>query len=169
MSGDVLHLSYSRAALRADYLRASAGILMCAAAAVLAGPTGWAFWAFGTLTLIFLAFAVNIAVKHMTRLDIESGELRRILTLPTGTALTLQRLDLSKLERFRLCYFGRRRRDKGKGIVELRLRAGGKSLVADQTLERFDDLVTLVHEAAEKSGIALDDATNANLSALGFQ
>ncbi len=165
----MLRLSYSRTALRDDYLRAGAGILMCGAADLLAGPYGWTFWVFGTLTLIFVGFALNTALKHMTRLDLEGSEIRRILVPPLGAAVTLQRLDLTSLSRFRLCYFGRRRRDRGKGIVELRLRAGGKSLVADQTLEGFDSLVTRAHEAAELRGLALDDATSANLSALGFQ
>ena len=59
------------------------------------------------------------------------------------------------------------RRDGSKGWMQMRISGGGTSVRLDSTLDGFAQVVRRAASEAEKRGIALPPATQANLAALG--
>jgi hypothetical protein len=167
MTGEMLVLHYSRAALRRDYLRAGGGEVMCAALLALVTPGSWPFWLALGFGGVFAAFAAHTLIKHVTTIELDETGIAWRLAGPRGVTLVATRIDFDALSALALRYYGRRK-DRGKGIVEITIRAGRARLMADQALDGFETLVGRAYVAAEARGLPLDAATSANLASLGY-
>ena len=167
MNGDAREMRYAPAALRRDYLRASAGLGMSLWLLLLVNGGSVVFFVFLTVAAVFAAFGAHTFLKQSTVIFLDDRAAARRFTGLVGRLFAERRVTWSTIDRFTLRYFGRRR-DAGRGIVEITVGGGRERFTADQALEGFDDLVRSARLAAKARGLSLDAATEANLSALGF-
>jgi hypothetical protein len=167
---DASRFVYARRSLIRDYARGIAGVLMCVALIFIANPTGVVLWVLAGVAALFAWFIVAVALKQATLITADDcavvSRVRPGLKLGPLTHLIERRIAFAELQRFHLRVFGRRR-SRGKGVVELTLKTPQARLVVEGSLEGFDRLTELSAAAATRRGLRLDDATRANLTALG--
>lgn len=141
----------------ADYGRGVAGAGVSAGFWALSPVAVYSMVLFGGLTALFLMFTLRTAMRQ--RLRVAADEAR--IGVAGGMALAWDRLD-----RLQLRYYAVRR-NKGNGWMTLSLGADGRRLSLDSTLDGFDEVVARATAAARANRLALNDATRANLAALG--
>jgi hypothetical protein len=156
----VKRLAYPPAVLVADYLRAAAGLVPCAAIllTIRLGVTATAV--LSGLAALFFVFGIRTALRHATRVELSETAVRS--SGPFAAAIVWSEFDGLKLG-----YYATRR-DRTSGWLQLELRAGSAVLRLDSRIEGFDLLVARAAAAAAARGLPLDRATAANLSALGI-
>jgi hypothetical protein len=168
---DVSRFVYARRSLVRDYARGGAGVLMALALIFIAKPTGSVLWVLGGIAALFAWFIVAVALKQATLITVDDArvlsQVRPGLKLGPLEQLIERRIAFDRLQRLTLRVFGRRR-SRGKGVVELTLKTPEARLVVEGSLEGFDRLAALAAAAAAQRGLAFDDATRANLVALGY-
>ncbi len=151
--------SYPTSAMIGDYLRAAAG-LVPAGAVFAAAPVGTvAATVLGGFAAIFAIFGLRTVLRHGTRLEMTDTELR-------ADGMWRRTILWSELDRMKLAYYSTRR-DRKSGWMQLELGAGGARVHLDSRIVGFDRLVRRAAEVAAWRGLALSDATLANLEALG--
>ena len=150
---------YTVAALTPDYVRAGAGIVLTAGPLVLVNPAPVLAYVLGALALVFALFAARTAIRHGTTIRISSTGIRSLG--PFGAAI-----EWAELSRVDLRYFSTRR-DRAKGWMQLRLRAGRRRLRLDSRVDSFESIAARATDEARARGVGLDDSTRANLAALG--
>ncbi|HVJ53675.1 MAG TPA: hypothetical protein VM689_14500 [Aliidongia sp.] len=150
--------TYPRAALLADYARASVGLVLATMAILL--PLHWILaTGFGAVAALLLFFGARTLVRQRSRIEIS----------PDGIALIGpfgRRIAWTALDGFRLRYFSMRR-DRKLGWMELLLEGGGKRIAVESQIQGFEDIVTAAAEAAGARRLALDEASETNLAAMG--
>jgi hypothetical protein len=131
------------------------GIVVALAPAVL-----YVVLLFGGLTGVFLLYTMRTALRHRLRIaaDAEGMNIK---------GARVRSVKWAELEAVRLRYYSTRRSRKD-GWMTLRLKAGGPWVEVDSHLEGFETLARLAAEAAIRRGLALDQATRGNLSAMGL-
>jgi hypothetical protein len=149
--------AYPGRALRADYARASAGLLFAAAMIFL--PLHWALAAsFGTISALLLGFGLRTALRQMSRIELSQTAIAVTGPLP-------RRIAWTELTSFRLRYFALRK-DRRLGWMELTLKGNGANLSIESQIDGF---ATIVERAAQAAGeLDVDEATLVNLAALGL-
>ena len=149
---------YTFAALRPDYVRAGAGIVLTAGPLVVVNPISPLAYVLGVLAALFVVFAARTAIRHMTTIRITSTGIRALG--PLGGAI--EWAELSKVD---LRYFSTRR-DRANGWMQLRLRDGRRGLRLDSNLDAFASIAARAADEARARGVDLDQSTSANLAAL---
>ena len=76
-------------------------------------------------------------------------------------------IQWAELDQMRLAYYSTRR-DRRSGWMQLDLGAGGAKVRLDSRIEGFDQVVRRAAAVASERGLALSEATWANLQALGI-
>lgn len=152
--------TYSRDSLRADYLRAAAGLLLTALPLILVRAHWIVGLLLGAMALLFLLFLLRTAQRQFTVVHVGDKGIRA--TGPMGKAIAWA--DIADL---RLRYFSTRR-DKQKGWMHLTLKGGGGKLKVESSLSGFEDVVDRAVDAARAKGLRLEPTTLNNLAALGF-
>jgi hypothetical protein len=71
------------------------------------------------------------------------------------------------LEKFELRHFPLSR-DRTKGWMDLKLKAGGRPVAIDDKLDRFDEVLARAWAAARAADVGISDATHHNLIAAGL-
>ena len=160
LTGTTRHV-YPTAAMVGDYLRAAAGLV----------PTGVVFatepvgtvaaTVLGSFAAVFGIFGLRTVLRHGTRLEMSDTELRALGAWPCT-------ISWAELDRMKLTYYSTRR-DRRSGWMQLDLGAGGARLKLDSRIAGFDRLVLRAAEVAVSRGIALNEATLSNLTALGIR
>lgn len=154
-------LRYPQQTLVADYLRAAAGVVLCGAPLLLLDVN---IWLAALLLLgfgLFALFLIRTALRHHTRFVFSPDSLRA--EGPAGTVVEWDRLD-----RMKLSYFSTKR-DRSDGWMQLGVGStGGRMVKVDSSLEGFHDIVARAADAAGATGVALSDATRANLRSMGI-
>ena len=115
----------------------------------------------GGFAAIFGAFAIRTGLRHGTSLEVSDSELRAV-----GLRHVVIRWD--ELDRMKVAFYSTRR-DRKSGWMQLELAASRARLSLDSRLDGFDRLVRYAAEIAARRGLALSDATVANLQALGVR
>jgi hypothetical protein len=147
---------YPRAAIVADYARASAGLVF--AAMVLALPMQRALAIlFAALALLLAAFAARTALRQASLIVLSDAGIA--LEGPLG-----RRIAWSELDGLKLRYFSMRR-DRKRGWMELTLSGGGRRLSIESQIEGFEAILAGAAEAAAARRLKLDETTAANLAA----
>lgn len=159
-TGTTRHV-YPATAMVGDYLRAAAGLV----------PTGVVFatepvgtvaaTVLGSFAAVFGIFGLRTVLRHGTRLEMTDTELRAF----GAWSCTIV---WAKLDRMKLSYYSTRR-DRRSGWMQLELGAGGARVRLDSRIVGFDRLVRRAAEVAATRGIVLNEATLANLEALGIR
>ena len=157
---------YPWPSLRADYLRAGAGLALTGAPlfAIPGGTTASAI--LGAVAALFLALGLRTGLRHASRFESDDEEVRR-----TGPALPLypaRRIAWDGMERLRLRFFSTRR-DRTGGWMQLTVGDGAGALSFDSSLDGFDTVARRAAAAAARNELPLNDATRANLAALGIR
>ena len=154
-------LRYPRPTLWADYLRATAGVVLCGAPLLLLDVNRWLALILLGGFLLFALFLVRTALRHHTRYVLAPDTL--CADGPAGTLVEWNRLD-----RMKLSYFSTKR-DRTGGWMQLTVgSAGGRQVKIDSSLDGFHDVVERAARAAQATELDLSDATRANLRAMGI-
>jgi hypothetical protein len=160
MDGGTRH-AYPASAMVGDYLRAAAGLVPVAVLFATTPVGTVAAGVLGGFAAIFGAFGLRTALRHGTSVEMTDTAL-------TATGLWRTTIPWDELDRIRLAYYSTRR-DRRSGWMQLDLGAGGARVRLDSRIEGFDQVVRHAAEVALARGIALNDATAANLQALGIR
>jgi hypothetical protein len=158
---DVDHFASPASAMIGDYLRAAAGLVPAALLLATVSVDSVAGVVLGGVAALFGAFAIRTALRHGTKIEVTETGVRAF-------GLTRIAIDWAALDRMKLAYYSTRR-DRKSGWMQLQLGAGRTRLSLDSRLEGFDRLVRRAAVAAAARGLALTDATAANLHALGVR
>ena len=157
-AGATRHL-YPASAMVGDYLRAAAGLLP-SGAIIATEPLGAvAATVVGGFAAIFAVFGLRTVLRHGTSLEMTDTEL-------CARGVQRRTIAWAELDRMKLAYYSTRR-DRKSGWMQLELGAGGARVCLDSRIAGFDRLVRRAAAVAAVRGIALNEATVANLEALG--
>jgi hypothetical protein len=151
---------YSPQKLLPDYLRGGAGLIICAGLVALAPSVTAVLVIFGGLALLFALFMLQTAQKQFLQLEMTEGEIR--------TASNPSRAEAWRdLRDLRLRYYALRRNKPG-GWMTLRLGFPGRRISVDSGIDGFDTIVARAAREVGERPVKMDDATRANLAALGY-
>lgn len=160
-------LRYSWRALRADYLRAGAGLMLTVGPALAIPASSPALYVLLPAAGLFLAFGLRTWRRQISRVEID----------PAGISLfSPSRVSLpwTSIRAVKLSYYATRS-DRTGGWMQLTLKGenpqrGGRlcALRFDSSLDAFERVARLASAAAVANGVALPEATRTNLSALGI-
>lgn len=154
------HHVYPASAMVGDYLRAAAGVVP-AGAVIATEPVGAvAATVLGAVAAIFAVFGLRTLQRHATSLEMTDVELR-------ARGAQRRTIAWAELDRVKLAYYSTRR-DRKSGWMQLELGAGSARVSLDSRIAGFDRLVERAAAVAEIRGIPLNEATSANLEALGI-
>jgi hypothetical protein len=152
--------AYPRAVVVADAARAGVGLVLSAGPlAISPGPP----WAIALLALIAGVFVLNglaTARRALSAVDVEDDAIAVRGPLPA-------RLRWDEVRGLRLAHYSTRRDGSG-GWMQLTLAGPGRRLVVDSRIGGFDLLARRALAAARRGRLRLDEATVANLRALGI-
>jgi hypothetical protein len=153
--------TYPTAAMIGDYLRAAAGLVPSGLLLATVPMNPFFAVVIAGLAMLFGTFGARTLVRHGTRIEADEDGLRAV-------GLWHARIDWAALDRFRLAYYSPRR-DRSAGWMQLDLGAGRARLRIDSRLDGFDRLVRQAVVAAAARGLDLNEATAANVAALGIR
>lgn len=163
---------YPWPALRADYLRAGFGLALTGGP-LFAIPYGTiASIILAALVVLFLTLGLRTGLRHASRFECDDAEVRRVApALPHWPALPFwpaRRVAWDGVERLRLRFFSTRR-DRTGGWMQLTVGDSGGALNFDSSLDGFESVARRAAAAATRNQLPLNDATRANLAALGIR
>ena len=150
---------YPTGTVLADYGRAVAGMALTLGPLAVFNVVPVMVYILGALGALFLVFGLRTVLRHLTRVEVSSEEIR--VEGPAGGAIRWRRLDAMSLR-----YYATRR-DKTGGWMQLKIKGEGRAVTLDSTLVGFDDIVRRALRAAEDNGVELESRTLANLPGLG--
>jgi len=151
---------YPSAALRADYLRSSVGIVLTGGPLLFAHPSSVMVYFLAGLCVLFVFYGARTAVRHGARYEITGSYVR-------VNGLIGASIDWPGLESVKLRYFSTRR-DRSDGWMQLMLRGEGNVIRIDSQISDFEALARETGRQAIVHQAQLDTATKANFDALGF-
>ena len=164
-TGEALHggssHTYSASAMAGDYLRSAAGLVPSGALLVFGSVGTAAAVVLGGFAVLFGVFGARTLLRHATRIEMTAQGVRAIGPRP-------QTILWSDLDRLRLAYYSTRR-DRKSGWMQLELGAGRSRLRLDSRIDGFEIVVRRGALAAMARDLPLNDATAANLEALGIR
>ncbi len=153
--------AYPAAAMVGDYLRAAAGLVPSGFLLVTLPVGATAAAVLGGFAAVFAVFGLRTALRHGTSLEMTETELQA--SRPWRSTI-----EWAKLDHMRLAYYSTRR-DRRSGWMQLDLRAGGARLRLDSRIAGFDRVVRHAATIAAAHRLELNEATAANLQALGIR
>ncbi len=152
---------YPAAAMVADYLRAAAGLVPTGVVFAIEPVGTVAATVLGSFAAIFGIFGLRTMLRHATSLEMTDTELR-------AQGALRRTIAWAELDRMKLTYYSTSR-DRRSGWMQLELGAGGARVKLDSRIAGFDRLVLRAAEVAGTRGLALNEATLANLQSLGIR
>jgi hypothetical protein len=168
---------YTDLALLGDYLRAAAGLAVGFGLLFFTENSPILFYIALVLSLLFLAFAVRLAVRRVTVIAVDETGIGATASFgaaaplgPTGQGNAggrriATRIDWTDMREVAVRYYSTRR-DRSGGWMQLVVKAPGRRIAADSTIGEFPALVTAVTLAARRHGLELSPTTLANVGAL---
>ena len=157
---DTSRHAYPASAMVGDYLRAAAGLVPVGVLFATLPVGAVAASILGSFAAIFAVFGLRTALRHGTSVEMTETELR-------AYGLRRSTIHWAELDHMRLAYYSTRR-DRRSGWMQLDLGAGGAKVRLDSRIEGFDQVVRRAAAVASERGLALSEATWANLQALGI-
>jgi hypothetical protein len=150
--------TYPLTAVIGDYSRAIGGLAVSMVPFAVAPSRPLITYLFGGMIAIFLIYALRTAVRHFTRIEINDEAISASLPTP-------RRIAWSEIETLGLRYYSAKR-DRSRGWFQLTIAGTGRRLAIESTITDFHGIVTHAAAAARRNGVALDEATAANVAAL---
>jgi hypothetical protein len=153
-------LSYPIGSVYGDYARTAFGLAATAGPLLLLDPAPALAVVLAALAALFAWFGARTALRHGYRFELsDQGIVRR--------GAIERRLAWAELRRVKLAYYAPQR-NRRQGWMQLTLRGPGGPISVDSTLDGFDLVAGKAAAVAAARDLPLDDATAANLTALGF-
>lgn len=156
-------LAYDRSSVLSDYMRAGLGLAACGLPLLFTDPMPWLSWVLAVTFVLFLVFTLRSVFRHFCRFRLDDTGFERLSPWP-------RRVDWAEISGLKLRYYTTRRtRDQSRdgGWFQLQLRGNKGKIIIDSNLSNFDQVLKASARAAGERGLALDQATRDNLSALG--
>jgi hypothetical protein len=152
---------YPASAMRGDYLRAAAGLVPSGVLLATVQVGTVAAVVLGGFAAVFAVFGARTILRHATSIEMTERELH-------ASGPRQASLRWADLDRMRLAYYSTRR-DRRAGWMQLELGAGRTRLRLDSRIEGFDELVRHAARVAAANGVEFNEATVANLQAMGIK
>lgn len=152
--------AYPPSTLFGDYLRAAAGFLPAAGLLLFVPLAPVVAVVLVVLAVTFAIFGVKTALRQLTRIEMSE-------TMLEASGVQSRRIPWAELERVTLAFYSVEH-DRKHGWMQLSLRSRRARLQLDSRIEGFERVVQAAAEAAVRRRLPLDDATLANLEALGL-
>ena len=151
---------YPRRAIVADYARAATGAVLTGTplAAASTGPVVGTL--LGALLALFLGYGVRTGLRHASRVRLDEDA----ISLSGAVRKNLAWRDLARLE---MRYYATTKDRKG-GWMQLTLKADGRTIRIDSTIEGFEAILARAVRAARDNAIEIGPTTADNLKAFGF-
>ncbi|WP_336080747.1 hypothetical protein [Thalassospira sp. CH_XMU1448-2] len=156
---DVQVMAYPAKLMAPDLAKSTVGLLICGVIALIPDMLEIIQWTAAGLALLFIFYFARTLIRLQSKLFVSEYGIR-LSSLRGGTAFAWP-----ELSKFRLRYFSTKR-DGNKGWFELTLHAGETKIVAESTLDGFDDLLEISRDWAKDNQILVDDVTRTNLMRL---
>lgn len=153
-------LRYRFATLRADYLRAGAGLALSLGPAAMVPAGSAALYVLLPTALLFLAFGLRTWRRQMSRVSLDEAGIS--LFSPRRVSLAWKDIRALKLGYYAV------RADRTGGWMQLTLKGADKTIRIDSSLDEFEPLVRRAASAAQHNGVTLSEATRTNLAALNI-
>ena len=153
---------WSAAALSGDVVR---GAIACGAALfllLLVPIASIVFFVVLASNVVFGLYLASTLSRLRSTVEVDDAGLRL-----SGGLLGAKAIKWAELRRFELRYFSLRR-DRKEGWMDLRLHGSGQTIVLDDRLDRFHEVLARAWEAARAAEAGVSDATHANLIAAGI-
>lgn len=157
---------YPSAALRADYARAAAGLVLCGGPLALVAAHPLALWVLGSGAGLFLLFGLRTLARQGMVYELSPDALLRKRLSTFGLADA--NVCWTELTTVKLRYYSTRR-GRRQGWMQLQLRAGRQSIKIESSLEGFDRIAAQAARAGVARGIDPGPATIGNFEALGIR
>jgi len=154
--GDVQMMAYPPKLMAPDLAKSVVGLLICGVIALIPDMLSIIKWTAAGLALLFVFYFARTLMRFQSKLYVSEYGIR-LSDIRGGTAFAWP-----ELSKFRLRYFSTKR-DGNKGWFELTLQAGESKIVAESTLDGFDDLLEISRDWAKDNHLLVDDVTRTNL------
>ena len=155
---------YQFSALRGDYIRSAAGLVLTGLPLLVAGGALIPSLILGALAATFCVFGIRTWLRQSStvRIGPEAIRLHRFSHSDPGKTIAWDAVDTVKL-----AYYSTRR-DKAQGWMNLKIRGDGHVIIVDSMIDGFDDVSLVAAKAAVDRGLMLNDTTVRNFAALGI-
>ncbi|WP_430475279.1 hypothetical protein ACQ0MK_06140 [Thalassospira lucentensis] len=156
VDSDVQMMAYPPKLMAPDLAKSVVGLLICGVIALIPDMLSIIKWTAAGLALLFVFYFARTLMRFQSKLYVSEYGIR-LSNMRGGTAFAW-----SELSKFRLRYFSTKR-DGNKGWFELTIQAGESKIVAESTLDGFDDLLDISRDWAKDNNLLVDDVTRTNL------
>lgn len=150
--------TYPLTAVIGDYSRSIGGLAVSVVPFVVAPSRPLITYLFGTMIAVFAVYALRTAARHFTRVEVDDEAISA--NLPS-----YRKIAWTAIEGLNLRYFSAKK-DRSRGWFQMILVGAGQRLTVDSTITDFHGIVASAAAAAARNGVALDEATAANVAAL---
>lgn len=144
----------------ADFARAGAGLACTLAPILWLQPTGVIVAALSAIAAIFLVYFARTVFICLSSIELDETGIRA--SGPLGAVIPWEELRLVRLNYYTT------RSDRAQGWMQLVVQGARRRIEVDSRIEGFAALAGTVAGHAGRRGIVLDEATRANLGALGI-
>ena len=151
---------YGFSDLRGDYFRSIIGILIAAFPFVFVRPVTFVAVIIIVIGATFALFLVQTLARLISRIILDADGISLV-------SVYKRRMDWKAVEEFSLAYFSTWR-SGSQGWMQLKLRSKGRTMRIVSKLDGFNEIVGAAAGAVSTNGLAFDEATIQNLSALGL-
>jgi len=150
--------TYPLTAVIGDYSRSIGGLAVSVVPFVMAPSRPLVTYLFGAMITVFAIYALRTAARHFTRVEVDDEAISA--NLPS-----YRKIAWTALEGLTLRFFSAKK-DRSRGWFQMTIVGAGQRIVVDSTITDFHGIIATVAAAATRNGIALDEATAANVAAL---
>ena len=143
-----------------DYAGSAIGLACSLGPLAYVQPAAAVAWILAAAAAFFLVYFGRTVCRQLTHIELDEAGIRA--RGPLGAAIRWE--DLRSL---RLDYYSTRR-DREEGWMQLRLRSAQRTIRIDSEVDGFADIARAAAAEAGRRGADVDEATRANLRALGI-
>jgi hypothetical protein len=157
-------LRYSWRALLSGYAGSAIGLACSLVPLALVHPAGPIAWVLTAAAALFLVYFGRTVCRQLTHIELDEIGIR---ARGPAVGLLSAAIRWEDLRSLRLDYYSTRR-DREGGWMQLRLRDTQRTIRIDSELDGFVELVRAAAREARRHGADFDEATRANLGAIGI-
>lgn len=154
---------YEKGSLRADYIRAAAGVAISGGLVVSASPVPAVAGILLFLVTLFGVYGVRTWLRHATVIEVDESGIKS--WGPLGQ-ISDREIAWAGLEDLQIRFYSVKRNSKD-GWMQMIVRGDGGKLRCDSHLEDFETIARLAFDAATRAGVNLNETTVSNLKSIG--
>jgi len=143
-----------------DYAGSAIGLACSLGPLAFLQPAAAVAWVLAAAAAFFLVYFARTVCRQLTHIELGEAGIRA--RGPLGAAIRWE-----NLRSLRLDYYSTRR-DREGGWMQLRLRSAQRTIRIDSEVDGFADIARAAAAEARRRGVDIDEATRANLRALGI-